>query len=220
MVLVQEGCESRPRSTHDVAAGAAFHEGRRAKILVVSRLSARRSKGLFRCCRALLVQFIVQRSVIMVQPVPTGYAGVTPYLIIRGAARALDFYKKAFGATELMRFPAPGGKIGHAEMKIGDGVVMLADESPEMGHNSPQALGGTPITLMFYVADVDAQFAKALAAGGVVKQPLKDQFYGDRSGTITDPFGHIWTIATHVEDVSAEEMQRRMAALAPSGQAA
>jgi len=156
----------------------------------------------------------------MVQAVPTGYAVVTPYLIIRGAARALDFYKKAFGATELMRFPAPGGKIGHAEMKIGEGVVMLADESPEMGHNSPQTLGGTPITLMFYVADVDAQFAKALAAGGVVKQPLKDQFYGDRSGTVTDPFGHIWTIATHVEDVSAEEMQRRMAAMATSGQAA
>ena len=156
----------------------------------------------------------------MVQPVPTGYAGVTPYLIIRGAARALDFYKKAFGAKELMRFPAPGGKIGHAEMKIGEGVVMLADESLEMGHQSPQALGDTPITLMFYVADVDAQFAKAVAAGGVVKQPLKDQFYGDRSGTITDPFGHVWTIATHVEDVSAEEMQRRMAAMAPSGQAA
>ena len=156
----------------------------------------------------------------MVQAVPTGYAVVTPYLIIRGAARALDFYKKAFGATELMRFPAPGGKIGHAEMKIGEGVVMLADESSEMGHNSPQTLGGTPITLMFYVADVDAQFAKALAAGGVVKQPLKDQFYGDRSGTLTDPFGHIWTIATHVEDVSAEEMQRRMAAMATSGQAA
>ncbi len=156
----------------------------------------------------------------MVQPVPTGYAGVTPYLIIRGAARALDFYKKAFGAKELMRFPAPGGKIGHAEIKIGEGVVMLADESLEMGHQSPQALGGTAITLMFYVADVDAQFAKAVAAGGVVKQPLKDQFYGDRSGTITDPFGHVWTIATHVEDVSAEEMQRRMAAMAPSGQAA
>jgi len=118
----------------------------------------------------------------MVQPVPTGYAGVTPYLIIRGAARALDFYKKAFGATELMRFPAPGGKIGHAEMKIGDSVVMMADESPEMGHNSPQTLDGTPVSMMFYVADVDAQFAKALAAGGVVKQPLKDQFYGDRSG--------------------------------------
>jgi PhnB protein len=156
----------------------------------------------------------------MVQAVPTGYAGVTPYLIIRDAARALEFYKKAFGATEVMRFPAPGGKIGHAEIKIGDGVVMLADESPEMGHKSPQTLGGTAITLMFYVPDVDAQFAKAVAAGGTVKQALKDQFYGDRSGTITDPFGHIWTIATHKEDVSPEEMQRRMAAMPSSGQPA
>ena len=156
----------------------------------------------------------------MVQAIPTGYAGVTAYLIIRDAARALEFYKKAFGATELMRFPAPGGKIGHAEIKIGEGVVMLADESPEMGHKSPQTLGGTAITLMFYVSDVDAQFAKAVAAGGTVKQPLKDQFYGDRSGTITDPFGHIWTIATHKEDVSPEEMQRRMAAMPASGQTA
>ena len=119
-----------------------------------------------------------------------------------------------------MRFPAPGGKIGHAEMKIGDSVVMMADESTEMGHNSPQTLDGTPVSMLFYVADVDAQFAKALAAGGVVKQPLKDQFYGDRSGTIMDPFGHVWTIATHVEDVSAEEMQRRMAKMSTSGQAA
>jgi PhnB protein len=156
----------------------------------------------------------------MVQAIPTGYAGVTPYLIIRDAARALEFYKKAFAATEVMRFPAPGGNIGHAEIKIGDGVVMLADESPEMGHKSPQTLGGTAITLMFYVPDVDAQFAKAVAAGGTVKQALKDQFYGDRSGTITDPFGHIWTIATHKEDVSPEEMQRRMAAMPSSGQTA
>lgn len=156
----------------------------------------------------------------MVQAIPTGYAGVTAYLIIRDAARALEFYKKAFGAKELMRFPAPGGKIGHAEIKIGEGVVMLADESPEMGHKSPQTLGGTAITLMFYVADVDAQFAKAVAAGGTVKQPVKDQFYGDRSGTITDPFGHIWTIATHKEDLSPEEMQRRMVAMPASGQAA
>jgi PhnB protein len=153
----------------------------------------------------------------MVQAIPAGYGGVTPYLIIRDAARALDFYKKAFGATEVMRFPAPGGKIGHAEMKIGEGVVMLADESPEMGHKSPQTLGGTAITLMFYVTDVDAQFAKAVAAGGTIKQPLKDQFYGDRSGTITDPFGHIWTIATHKEDLSPEEVQRRMAALPAGG---
>jgi PhnB protein len=156
----------------------------------------------------------------MVQAVPTGYAAVTPYLIVRDAARALDFYKKAFGATELMRFPAPGGRIAHAEIKIGDGVVMLADESPEMGHKSPQALGGTPVSLLCYVADVDARFAKAVAAGAVVKNPLKDQFYGDRSATLTDPFGHVWTIATHAEDVSPEEMQRRMAALSASGQPA
>jgi PhnB protein len=151
----------------------------------------------------------------MVQAIPTGYAGVTPYLIIRGAARALEFYKKAFGATELLRFPGPDGKIGHAEIKIGEGMVMLADESPAMGHKSPQTLGGTPVSLMFYVPDVDARFAKALAAGATVVNPLKDQFYGDRSGTLTDPFGHVWTIATHTEDVSGEEMQRRMAAMAP-----
>ena len=149
----------------------------------------------------------------MVQAIPAGYEGVTPYLIVRDAARALDFYKKAFGATEVLRIPAPGGKIGHAEIKIGDGMVMLADESPEMGHNGPQSLGGTPITLMFYVADVDAQFAQALAAGGKIKHPVKDQFYGDRSGTLTDPSGHIWTMATHTEDVSPDEMDRRMKAM-------
>jgi PhnB protein len=160
------------------------------------------------------------KEFIMVQAIPSGYASVTPYLIVRDAARALDFYKKAFGATELMRFPAPGGRIAHAEIKIGEGVVMLADESAEMGHNSPQTIGGTPVSLMFYVADVDARFAKALAAGGVVTNPLKDQFYGDRSGTITDPFGHVWTIATHTEDVTPQEMQRRMAALSESGQPA
>ena len=154
----------------------------------------------------------------MVQAIPAGYAGVTPYLIIRDAARAIEFYQKAFGAIELMRFPGPDGTIGHAEIKIGDGVVMLADESPEMGHKSPQTLGGTAITLLFYVPDVDAQFARAVAAGGTVKNPLKDQFYGDRSGTIADPFGHIWTIATHTEDVSPDEMQRRMAAMTASEQ--
>jgi len=146
----------------------------------------------------------------MVQAIPAGYAGVTPYLIVHDAARMLEFYKKAFGATEVLRIPAPGGRIGHAEIKIGEGMVMLADESPEMGHKSPQTIGGTPITLMFYVRDVDAQFNKALAAGGTVKNPLKDQFYGDRSGTLTDPSGHIWTIATHIEDVTPEEMDRRM----------
>lgn len=152
----------------------------------------------------------------MVQAIPAAYAGVTPYLIIRQAARAIDFYKRAFGATELMRFPGPDGTIGHAEIKIGEGVVMLADESPAMGHKSPQTLGGTPVSLLFYVRDVDAQFAKAVAAGGTIKNPLKDQFYGDRSGTICDPFGHVWTIATHTEDVSADEMQQRLAALMPS----
>lgn len=152
----------------------------------------------------------------MVQAIPAAYAGVTPYLIIRQAARAIDFYKRAFGATELMRFPGPDGTIGHAEIKIGEGVVMLADESPAMGHKSPQTLGGTPVSLLFYVRDVDAQFAKAVAAGGTIKNPLKDQFYGDRSGTICDPFGHVWTIATHTEDVSADEMQQRLAALTPS----
>lgn len=152
----------------------------------------------------------------MVQAIPADYAGVTPYLIVRDGTRAIDFYKKAFGATELMRFPGPDGKIGHAEVKIGDGVVMLADENPAMGHKSPQTLGDTAISLLFYVADVDAQFAKAVAAGATVKMPVKDQFYGDRSGTLSDPFGHVWTIASHVEDVSGEEMQRRLAAMSPS----
>lgn len=149
----------------------------------------------------------------MVQAIPAQYAGVTPYLIVRGAARAIEFYKKAFGATELLRFPGPGGRIGHAEIKIGQGVVMLADESVESGHKGPQTLGGSPISLLFYVPDVDAQFAAALAAGGTVKLPVKDQFYGDRSGTLSDPFGHTWTIATHTEDVSEHEMQQRLAAM-------
>jgi PhnB protein len=153
---------------------------------------------------------------LMVQPIPAGYAGVTPYLIIRNAARALDFYKKAFGAVEVMRFPRPDGKIAHAEMKIGDGVFMLADESREQGYKGPEALGGTPVSMMFYVKDVDAVFARAVAAGAVAKQPLKDQFYGDRSGTLADPFGHTWTIATHVEDVSPEEMKRRMSSMSSS----
>jgi PhnB protein len=149
----------------------------------------------------------------MVQSIPPGHAGVTPYLHIRGAARALEFYKKAFGAIELMRFPMPDGRIGHAEMKLGEGVFMLADEFPEDGVKGPQTLDGTSVSLMFYVSNVDAVFARATAAGGVVKKPLADQFYGDRSGTIADPFGHVWTIATHVEDVSADEMKRRMAAM-------
>ncbi len=146
----------------------------------------------------------------MVQAIPAGYAGVTSYIIIRDAAKAIDFYKKALGATEVMRLPAPGGKVGHAELKIGEGYLMLADESPERGHRSVQSYGGSPVSLMFYVPDVDRSFAQAVAAGATVKQPVKDQFYGDRSGTITDPFGLSWTIATHKEDVSAAQMQKRM----------
>ena len=149
----------------------------------------------------------------MVQAIPAGYSGVTPYLIVRDATRALDFYRRAFGATELMRFPTPDGKIAHAEMKIGEGLFMLADELPDQGYRGPEAIGGTPVSLMFYVQDVDALFSRAVAAGAAVKQPLKNQFYGDRNGTLTDPFGHVWTIATHVEEVSPEEMQRRMAAM-------
>jgi len=149
----------------------------------------------------------------MVQPIPAAYPGVTPYLIVRDAARALEFYKQAFGASEQMRFPTPDGRIGHAEMKIDEGLFMLADEYPEQGYRSPDSVGGTPVSLMFYVRDVDALFARAVAAGATVKQSVKDQFYGDRNGTLTDPFGHVWTIATHVEDVSPEEIERRMAAM-------
>jgi len=144
-----------------------------------------------------------------VNPIPAGYPGVTSYLIVRGAAKAIDFYQRAFGATEIFRLPM-GDRVGHAEIKIGGGVVMLADEMPDMGHKSPQALGGTPVSLMFYVPDVDTVFARALAAGGTVVKPLQNQFYGDRSGTLTDPFGHVWTVATHVEDVAPDEMDRRM----------
>jgi PhnB protein len=144
-----------------------------------------------------------------VRPVPEGYHTATPYLIIKGAARALDFYKKAFGAVELMRMDGPNGKIGHAEIKIGDSPIMLADEFPDMGFRSPQSLGGTPVSLCLYVEDVDTRFTQAVAAGATVMRPVKDQFYGDRSGTLTDPFGHVWTIATHKEDVTPEEMSRR-----------
>lgn len=144
-----------------------------------------------------------------VKPVPDGYHTVTPYLIISGAAAALEFYKKAFEATELFRMDAPGGKIGHAEIKIGDSPIMLADEYPDMGYRGPKAIGGTPVCIMIYVADVDTVFNRTVAAGAKVKQPVKDQFYGDRSGTLEDPFGHVWTIATHKEDLTPEEIGKR-----------
>lgn len=147
-----------------------------------------------------------------VQPVPPGYHNVTPYMIVDGAAKAIEFYKKAFGATELLRMPGAEGKITHAEIKIGDSPVMLADEFPDMNAKGPKAFGGSPTSLMIYVDDVDQVFARALEAGAKEVRPLQNQFYGDRSGTLIDPFGHQWTVATHVEDVSEEEIQRLMAA--------
>ena len=152
-----------------------------------------------------------------VKPIPEGYHSITPYLIIRGAAEAIEFYKKAFGATELFRFPAPGGRIGHAEIKIGDSPIMLADEFAEMGYHGPQSLGGSPVSIMLYVDDVDTVFNRAVDAGASVKEALQDKFYGDRTATLTDPFGHRWHVSTHKEDVSMQEMERRAKA-AGSGQ--
>jgi PhnB protein len=148
-----------------------------------------------------------------VKPVPKGYHTATPYLIVSNGAAALDFYKRAFRAKEVMRLAGPGGKIGHAEIKIGDSMVMLADEHPDMGFRGPKSYGGTPVSLALYVEDVDSMFPRAIAAGAKELRPLKDQFYGDRSGTLEDPFGHVWTIGTHKEDVSPDEMERRMAAM-------
>ena len=147
-----------------------------------------------------------------VAPIPAGYHAVTPYLSIRGAAQALEFYKKAFGAKEVLRMQGPDGKVGHAEIKIGDSHIMLADEFPEMGARSPQSLGGSPVSILLYVEDVDAQAKLAVAAGAKVVRPVKDQFYGDRSGSFEDPFGHQWHIATHVEDVAPDEMHKRAVA--------
>ncbi|MGZ8846962.1 MAG: VOC family protein [Pyrinomonadaceae bacterium] len=144
-----------------------------------------------------------------VKSIPEGYHSVTPYLIISGAGDAIEFYKKAFGAKELFRFPAPDGKIGHAEIKVGDSPIMLADEYPDMGYKGPQSLGGSPVSLMIYVDDVDVIFNRAVEAGATVKEAVTDKFYGDRIGSLVDPFGHVWHVSTHKEDVSIEEMQRR-----------
>jgi PhnB protein len=151
-----------------------------------------------------------------VKPIPEGYHSVTPYLIIKGAAEAIEFYKKAFGATELFRM-AHEGRIGHAEIKIGDSPIMLSDEYPEMGYAGPKALGGTPVSLMIYVEDADTVFNQAIKSGGTQLKPIQDQFYGDRSGTLTDPFGHIWTVSTHKEDVTPEEIDKRLAASGHGG---
>ncbi|REK17297.1 MAG: VOC family protein [Planctomycetota bacterium] len=153
-----------------------------------------------------------------VQPVPEGYSTVTPYLIVKGAAEALDFYNRAFGATETMRMQDPGsGQVMHAEMRIGDSNVMLADEHPDMGFRGPQSLGGTAVSLVLYVANVDDLFKQALSAGAKEMRPVQDQFYGDRMGTLQDPYGHVWSIATHIEDVSPEEMRERAAAMSQGG---
>lgn len=147
----------------------------------------------------------------MVKPVPDGYHTVTPYIIVNAGTKALAFYARAFGAIERLRIDGPGGKIGHAEIMIGDSYVMLADEHPEVEALSPTTVGGTPVTLHLYVGDVDAVVARAVAAGATLIRPVADQFYGDRVGGVRDPFGHRWFIATHKEDLSTEELQRRAA---------
>ena len=152
-----------------------------------------------------------------VAPIPKGYHAVTAYLSVQNAAQALDYYKRAFGAKELLRMPMPDGKVGHAEIMIGDSHVMLADEMPGMGFVGPQSRGGTTVQLHLYVRDVDGIVQKALAAGGTLTRPIEDKFYGDRAGTIEDPYGHVWYIATHTEDVPPKEIKRRMEEMAKKG---
>ncbi len=148
-----------------------------------------------------------------VKPIPDGYSAVTPYLCVKGAAAAIDFYKEVFGARETMRLAAPGGAIGHAEITIGGALIMLADEFPELGVLSPRSLGGSPVTIHLYVADVDAIAKRAVAAGAKILRQVEDHFYGDRAGRLEDPFGHVWWIATHKEELSADEIRKRAAAL-------
>jgi PhnB protein len=148
-----------------------------------------------------------------VKPIPDGYPQVTPYLCIDGAAAAIEFYGEVLGTKERMRMPAPGGKVGHCELQLGDSVIMLADEFPEMGVRSPKSVGGTPVTISVYVDDVDNVFERAVKAGANALRPVEDQFYGDRAGQFEDPFGHRWSVATHVEDVPPDEMAKRAAAM-------
>lgn len=154
-----------------------------------------------------------------VKPIPDGYRAVTPYLIVSGGAAAVDFYVKALGAVEKFRMAGPDGTIGHAEILLGGSPVMLADEAPDRGVRSPRTLGGAGVHLLLYVEEVDARFARAVAAGAKVLRPVADQFYGDRSGTLEDPFGHQWTLATHTEDLSEDEVRRRGEAAATGGSA-
>lgn len=150
-----------------------------------------------------------------VKPIPDGYHAVTPYLFIKGAAKALEFYQKAFGAKVRMRMDGPNGTVGHAEIQIGDSAIMLADECPQMEARSPQSIGGSPVGLHLYVEDVDTVFNQAVAAGAKVMTPVENKFYGDRIGSLTDPFGHIWYVSTHKEDLSPEEIGKRAAAAFP-----
>jgi PhnB protein len=148
-----------------------------------------------------------------VKAIPAGHHTVAPYLAIKDAAKALEFYKKAFGATESYKLLLPDGRLGHGEIRLGDSLIMLSDEFPEYGGKAPQALGGSPVSIHLYVEDVDAFFKRALAAGAKARKPVTDQFYGDRSGQLEDPFGHLWWVATHKEDISPEEMQTRVRAM-------
>ncbi|MGH8549579.1 MAG: VOC family protein [Methylococcales bacterium] len=152
-----------------------------------------------------------------VKPIPDGYHSITPYLSIQGAAKAIEFYKQAFGATELFRLVAPSGEIGHAEIKIGDSSIMLADPCEEGAFRNPQSLGGSSVSLHVYVNDVDSLFSQAVAAGAKTVKPVQDQFYGDRTGTLEDPFGHVWFLATHKEDLTPEEINQRAEALFKQG---
>ena len=152
-----------------------------------------------------------------VNPIPAGYPLVSPYLCVADAAAAIEFYSSVFGARERMRIPAPGGKIGHAELEIGDSVIMLSDEYPEMGVLGPKSIGGSPVMISIYVERVDEVFARAIGAGAGELRKIENQFFGDRSGQFEDPFGHRWNVATHIEDVSTEEMQRRAAELMGGG---
>jgi PhnB protein len=146
-----------------------------------------------------------------VKPIPDNYPQVTPYLSVDGAAAAIEFYEKVFGATERGRMPGPEGTIGHAELQLGDSLIMLSDPFPGMGIRGPKEIGGTPVTISVYVEDVDAVFEKAIAEGATEQRPVENQFYGDRTGQFEDPFGHRWSVATHVEDVPSDEMEKRAA---------
>ena len=145
-----------------------------------------------------------------VQPIPAGYHSVTPYLVVNDAARAIDFYQRAFGAKEINRMNGPDGKIGHAEIKIGDSIVMIADEMPQGGARAPRSIGGTSVGIFLYVSDVDRAFEQAVKAGARIEMPLADMFWGDRYGRLADPFGHSWSVATHKEDVAPAEMKKRV----------